>query len=564
VAVKQPFSSEETEFRKESTILRALGPKNHPHLIKSLATYKIGKKYHLIFPYANANLRKYWEDHPAPSFTRDTVLWSLQQMSGIVKGLQLIHDFRVNIPLSVPSASTIDSRLGEGKGLGYLKVQKGEQWFGRHGDIKPENILWFAKDQYSPFRYPMGVLQIADFGMGRFHGRDSHSGVDPEISAPAYEPPECKMHIPVSRAYDIWSLGCLYLEFITWVLRGSPAIDAFADFRGRNTDTGINDDSFFTIANEDGVLKANVREGVLAWSEQLHADKNCSKLIHDLLDLTMSELLVIETEKRSKANWLCIRFQKLLHRAESDPEYLLKPDPRRLNQLALGRDITHSDSGGERVVEKTRATKAKNDREIELNDMKKFADSFKLTTPLPSVPTSWHHEVPAGLERIAEDEGQEGCSTDDRSHNTGAVRKEPSSLAHSFVDSGYASGTVAKSEQVQDRDDDQPQHFTQNGDASDPENVASGDTGTVYDAPSIPASEKETYISELADDLISKVCYDQPQGTGQTNKEPDKRLMERICTILPELLRALAFSVGQNAQAQEYRDISVYVHKYRT
>jgi serine/threonine protein kinase len=332
VAVKQLFSSDETEFKKESTILQALGPKNHPHLIKLLATYEMGKKYHLMFPYANANLRKYWDDHPTPSFDRDTALWSLKQMAGIASGLQLIHDFRVTVPLSVPGAGAVDVRLGKGIGFGQLKVQKGEQWFGRHGDIKPENILWFVKDLYSPQSHPMGVLQIADFGLGRFHGRDSRSGVNPEtiLSSPTYEPPECKMRLPVSRAYDIWSLGCIYLEFITWLLRGSAAIDDFADFRGRDaTDTGINDDNFFTIANEDGIPKANIREEVLVWSEGLHADKNCSKLIHDLLELTMSELLVIESEKRIKANWLCIQLRKLLKQAETDPEYLLKPVPRR-------------------------------------------------------------------------------------------------------------------------------------------------------------------------------------------------------------------------------------------
>lgn len=37
-----------------------------------------------------------------------------------------------------------------------------------------------------------------------------------------------------------------------------------------------------------------------------------------------------------------------------------------------------------RVVENARMTKAKNDKEIKLNDLKKFADSFKLTTPVPS------------------------------------------------------------------------------------------------------------------------------------------------------------------------------------
>jgi serine/threonine protein kinase len=335
VAVKQLFSSDEKEFRKESTILTALGPKNHAHLIKLLATYEMGKRYHLMFPYANANLRKYWEDHSFPAFDKDTVLWSLKQMCGIASGLQLIHDFRVTVPLSVPGAGgagSFDVRLGKGKDLVQLTVKKGEQWFGRHGDIKPENVLWFAEDKCSTHPHPMGVLKIADFGLGRFHGRDSRSEVNPEtvVSSPTYEPPECKLRLSVSRAYDIWSLGCIYLEFITWILRGSPAIDDFADFRGREaTTTGINEDNFFTIVHEDGVLKANVREEVLAWSEQLHADKNCSELLHSLLDLTMSDLLVIESEKRIKASWLHIQLKSLLERAESDPDYLLRPVPRK-------------------------------------------------------------------------------------------------------------------------------------------------------------------------------------------------------------------------------------------
>ncbi|KAE9377375.1 kinase-like protein [Stipitochalara longipes BDJ] len=332
VAVKQLFSSDETEFQKECTILQALNPKGHPHLIKLLATYEMGNKYHLMFPYADANLRKYWEDHPNPTFNADTVLWSLRQMAGIASGLQLIHDFKVTVPLSVPGVGIGDIRVGKGKGAVQLEVQNGEQWFGRHGDIKPENVLWFAKDHSLPYSHSMGVLQIADFGLGRFHGRDSRSRVDPEtiISSPTYEPPECKMKLPVSRAYDIWSLGCIYLEFITWLLRGSSAIDGFADFRGRDaTDSGINEDNFFTITMEDGVLKASVREKVSAWSEELHSDKNCSNIIHDLLKLTMSDLLVIESENRSKASWLCIQLKKLLKRAETDPEYLLKPIPRK-------------------------------------------------------------------------------------------------------------------------------------------------------------------------------------------------------------------------------------------
>lgn len=146
-----------------------------------------------------------------------------------------------------------------------LSVEKKEELYGRHGDIKPENILWFRKCPETEEQDANGILQIADFGLGRFHGRDSRSKVHPDSiqTSPTYEPPECKLHRPVSRAYDIWSLGCLYLEFITWLLLGSAEIETFSEGRGKQSiSTDINDDSFFTIVrDENNKPNAVVREG---------------------------------------------------------------------------------------------------------------------------------------------------------------------------------------------------------------------------------------------------------------------------------------------------------------
>ncbi|KAH8591246.1 hypothetical protein B0O99DRAFT_744661 [Bisporella sp. PMI_857] len=326
VAVKELFSQEKREFQKEATILKALGPRNHPHLIKLLATYERNQIYHLLFPYANANLRKYWDEHPTPDFDRETVLWTMEQMTGIASGLELIHNFEVTHPLFIPGSGETNFR---NPGNVELKVEGGEQWFGRHGDIKPENILWFAYSQNYP--HPKGVLQIADFGLGRFHGRDSRSGVNPDNveSSPTYEPPECKLRLPVSRAYDIWSLGCLYLEFITWLLKGFAEIEGFSDARGRAPTGGVvDDDYFYTItATPYSTKDAEVREGVRIWVAQLHAHKNCSQMIHDLLDLIMGELLVIDSKGRSKSRWLYSQLQIYQIKARKDDEYLLKPVP---------------------------------------------------------------------------------------------------------------------------------------------------------------------------------------------------------------------------------------------
>jgi serine/threonine protein kinase len=325
IAVKELFSQEEREFLKEATILRALGPRNHAHLIKLLATFEKNQTYHLLFPYADANLRKYWDEHPTPDFNKETVLWSTEQMTGIASGLVQIHTFKVTHPLFIPGSGDVNYR---NPGNFELKVEGGEQWFGRHGDIKPENILWFAGRRNYP--HSKGVLQIADFGLGRFHGRDSRSGVNPDgvVSSPTYEPPECKLRLPVSRAYDIWSLGCLYLEFITWLLKGNAQIEGFSNARGRVPTGGIVDeDSFFTITTPYDTKDAEVKKGVLTWVAQLHAHEKCSQMIHDILDLIMSELLVIDSKHRTKAVWVYNQLRLYLEKARRDDEYLLTPVP---------------------------------------------------------------------------------------------------------------------------------------------------------------------------------------------------------------------------------------------
>lgn len=335
VAVKRLFSRDREAFENEQNILQKLGAKSnpHPHLVRLLASYEVDGEFFLIFPRADCNLRKYWEKHPKPEFDRATLHWSLKQMQGIATALFIIHNFRVTHPLAVEGIAHTPLRKNA-----RLRVKPGEELYGRHGDIKPENILWFKQVPYLG-RHEGGVLQITDFGLGRFHGRDSKTEPAPHnvIGSPTYEPPECTLQQPVSREYDLWSLGCLYLEFVTWLLKGEVCIAKFSNHRGRplSSAPGFSDDYFFTApgGGKSEYKYAYVREGVVTWVQELHADPKCSRFIHDVLDLVMNELLKVNAKERIETAQLCSCFHTFVHEAFKSDEYLVEPCLRHVRNI---------------------------------------------------------------------------------------------------------------------------------------------------------------------------------------------------------------------------------------
>lgn len=162
----------------------------------------------MIFPWAECDLDQYWENNPVP-WPGDfgLVRWLSRQCVGIVEAVSVIHN---------PSHLTSEKR------------------FGRHGDIKAENILWFKSRPDDP--NDRGILVISDLGLTAINSEKSRS-MQPNTGlkvTPSYRPPECDIKGgKATRAFDIWTLGCLYLELVCWLLMGNQGK---ADFdRARTT-----------------------------------------------------------------------------------------------------------------------------------------------------------------------------------------------------------------------------------------------------------------------------------------------------------------------------------------
>jgi serine/threonine protein kinase len=297
--------------------------KKHNHLIKLLATYKFRGQYHLMFPFASSNLRQYWEE-TEPHLSLENLNWWLKQMLGLSSALCTIHNFRSATPSNriVQNTSQPDHFLSTRK----MVMSREEERYGRHGDLKPENILWFEATESAPDN--LGILQIADLGLGAFHRLGSRSNVEAKSvgGSPTYVPPECALDQPISRAYDIWSLGCIFLECVIWLLEGPKGLGDFADDRLINAPDWVHDDSFFIVAlrSDTGKYAADVRLSVREWIRNLHTHRRVSAFIHDMLDLIAQEMLVVRPQDRITSRRLSQRLEEFTNRASANEDYLLQ------------------------------------------------------------------------------------------------------------------------------------------------------------------------------------------------------------------------------------------------
>jgi len=179
----------------------------------------------MIFPWADGgNLQSLWETMQ-PESTQPFVCWMLSQYHGIADGLREIHGSNHHLDTSGRSSL-----------------------HGRHGDIKAENILWFKN-----YDGRENHLLISDFGLSRLHRPISVSSDDKAPGwTPSYRPPECDLPgVGISLQYDIWTLGCLLLDFLTWYLLGWKAVEE--DFQNaRLTDEGWTPESERTEEETQG------------------------------------------------------------------------------------------------------------------------------------------------------------------------------------------------------------------------------------------------------------------------------------------------------------------------
>jgi serine/threonine protein kinase len=225
------------KFEQERHVLRMLKTYRHSqvdHVVTHHAAWTHQGSFFILFPLATCNLKRYMELLPdqeqlpnckipfimpyadasrTPHLNRKFVLWLLAQLAGLAEGIQRVHAL---------------ARVGDSNGLA-LPASSVPDATGYHHDIKPDDILVFVDENE---RKDYGTFKIADFGSGRaemltrsglyrsfrerHEARKSPLMTDKVNGAPTYTAPDHYLTGNMSRASDMWSLGCVFLEILTW------------------------------------------------------------------------------------------------------------------------------------------------------------------------------------------------------------------------------------------------------------------------------------------------------------------------------------------------------------
>ncbi|KAK2028467.1 kinase-like protein [Colletotrichum zoysiae] len=215
----------EPTFEKEFNANMKL---THSRVVPLLSAFQHRDKFYLIFPWAaGGSLQDLWQNYdkvqssPGRTASWYTTLWMMDQCFGIADALAKVHGYN--------TWENEDDQLSKPQ---------------LHQDIKPENIVCCRDNETSQY-----VLKLTDFGLSVALDRDSSLPHRKIVQSKSYRPPEADiMGSDINQTWDIWCLGCLYLEFVTWVALGWASVEGFRNQRLTEMDDEDVDTNFLPTA----------------------------------------------------------------------------------------------------------------------------------------------------------------------------------------------------------------------------------------------------------------------------------------------------------------------------
>ncbi|KAE9583988.1 hypothetical protein CGMCC3_g158 [Colletotrichum fructicola] len=229
------------------------------NLLRPIVAYEVGRDRYLLFPWPHGgSLSDYWDQSASRPLGHDQMQWIMGEFRGMFIALAKLHDSNCV-----------------------------------HGDLKPDNILWFTE------AHGKGELQIADLGLAAFNALCANIRRNDKViirtttptRSSRYEPPEAdgvqSQHgnTSISRSYDIWAMGCVMLELLIWLAYGNEDLKTFQ----QNTP-----DFFWERAPRSSSQEQHrVQQFVQCCISVMQDDFNPGTIYSEILDLVQFKLLVV-------------------------------------------------------------------------------------------------------------------------------------------------------------------------------------------------------------------------------------------------------------------------------
>lgn len=277
-------------FARDVASLQDMRKLKSDHILRPFAAFERHGSLYKLMPWANGGtLSDFWRrrqdlvDGPGPP-ARMVVLWMLEQMRGLAHAISALHESMV-----------------------------------KHRDLTPYAILVVKDDE----PLGLGTLKINCVDKPQSQITEDHSAVA-SISAIEdvdYKAPELSSlsDQSASRSADMWSIGCIFLDFLFWILSGN--VDLREVRLKRPSQHGYAEYGLFHFdsAAVDSWLNST-------WTRLENYVGETHGALWDLLCVIRDGLLVVDRSKRMNGKRLYKTLTEVHQKAQESPDYLYDPN----------------------------------------------------------------------------------------------------------------------------------------------------------------------------------------------------------------------------------------------
>lgn len=287
----------------------------HPNIARLYVAYVFKKSPTLLFHKAQCDLKSYLNGKEPDTLTE---IETVEALYGLASALQRVHRY---------------------------SIDDGERHMtGCHFDLHPGNILFQER-----------TFVLSDFGLSRLKYEVEGSKSLFNGGARDYYAPECQnwggdwTHHKIGRPSDIWSMGCILAEIVTFFQLGAQGVKDFRNARKTKTD-GVGSCTFHN--------NGQIHHKVSAWLNTLESNHMASQITKDMIG-TIRRMLKSEPSMRLDAQRVsadlfvlsqCYRYQELIKLYKSllqNGDYGVTIEYERLNIWAEEVGLAHIKSSEE-------------------------------------------------------------------------------------------------------------------------------------------------------------------------------------------------------------------------